>query len=508
LIEIEVVETRRTVAEFQKTPRALADHLSKVIPQRNESEVEAAVDLAMITDEYLGAGAFVKLSDAEREKMSSAYRGVIKEIVLSYGGEDSDSRIRVLRTSENGDRAEAICLTSPSDLLLKLRFLRRDGNWYLVEILQADTGLRTFAEVVEPTVKTIKDARAGQKVSPTRTSDFAKVITLIDSNPKKAVEVADLSLKNNPRDQGLRYLKALALLQVEEESETGSLVLLEQLSAEQPVLAPAVLRLADVLIGSEKPGDVTRAIALYKQYLALEPGDPRAHRSLAMAYESQKDLVNAEAAFWKALDSNPSDSTGYVDLVEFLAKHKRAAEASVVLTAADKHKDDDTDILASAIENLYFEEDDFAEELAASQPERMKTSAAANLTLGAREVDRGRYVQALRLLNIAAQLDKESAEAHATMALAYRKLKRWPAALKAADQALALDKENGDAYYQRACVYAHLGRTREALTALNKAIEITPSFAYWLAKEDDFKPIASLPEFKKLVKVEESEPKQ
>ena len=45
LIEIEVLEATRTVADFQKSPRALAQHLIKAIPAGDESDVEATIDL-------------------------------------------------------------------------------------------------------------------------------------------------------------------------------------------------------------------------------------------------------------------------------------------------------------------------------------------------------------------------------------------------------------------------------------------------------------------------------
>ena len=81
LIDLEVLEARRTVEDFQKSPKALAQHLIKAIPAGNRSDLEAVLDVATLTDEFMGAGAWAKMNEAERDQMSSAYRRVLNEII-------------------------------------------------------------------------------------------------------------------------------------------------------------------------------------------------------------------------------------------------------------------------------------------------------------------------------------------------------------------------------------------------------------------------------------------
>ncbi|HEU4711675.1 MAG TPA: transglutaminase domain-containing protein [Pyrinomonadaceae bacterium] len=109
MIDLEVLETRRAVAEFQKTPQALAAHLVKVIPIGDEAEIEAAMDLPAMTDEFMGQGAWNKLNEHERDQISSAYRRAVREIV-GFGSEKNPRDVRLLHVEEKGDRAEALCL--------------------------------------------------------------------------------------------------------------------------------------------------------------------------------------------------------------------------------------------------------------------------------------------------------------------------------------------------------------------------------------------------------------
>jgi hypothetical protein len=135
-IELEVLETKRTTAEFQKTPRALAEHFVRSIVAGEQSDIEAALDIAVLTDHHMGAGAWDKLSEKERDQMWSAYRRVLIE-TLGYSHSDlGDVRMRLIHVEEKGDTAEAICIWEPIEFLLKVRFVRRNDVWHLVDFVQ------------------------------------------------------------------------------------------------------------------------------------------------------------------------------------------------------------------------------------------------------------------------------------------------------------------------------------------------------------------------------------
>lgn len=503
LLELEVVETRRTVPEFQKTSRALAEHLAKAIPASDRDEIEAALDIAILTDEHMGTGAWAKLNDAEREQMWSGYRRVVGEIILGYQKDDfGEQRIRVLHVDEKGDTAEAIGLVKPMDTLLKFRFVRRDNVWHLVELVQSDTGLRIAAEILQPAILAIEKIRAGEKPPTVAMSDFVRVLLLLDENSTKAASFVDQFLTSKPKDHGLRYLKALALLRNEKADEGQKL--LAELADEGH--APATYRLADSLSSNEDEKDAQKSLELYERYTKLEPRDPRGFRDLAYAYDDLDRHTEAEAAYRKAVELDPADIDNYQNLIEFLLVHDRISEVSPWLVAGERYQAADEDLFDLVIQRLALSDEiGAARNFAASEPSRMKTSATANLWLGRALSNNEHYLEAERLLNTAAQLDKKSTAAHIALAVLYRKQSRWLAALNAANKAVSLDAEDSEAYYQKACALARLGRIKEAMAALTKSVELDEDQTMFIAEEEDLKPLASLPAFKKLLPAPEKQ---
>lgn len=495
LLELEVLEARRSVAEFQKTPRALAEHLAKAIPATDKPEVEAAADVSVLTDTYMGSGAWAKLNDSEREQMWSAYRRVLAEIISGYNPELGIKRIRVLHVEEKGDTAEAICLSEPVEMLVKFRFVRRNNVWYLVEMMQTDSGFAFVSEILRPAISTIEKTRAGEKPPALVMADFVRVLLLLDRDSAKALRVADELLKANPKDRGLRYLRALALLG-QEKTEDG-MKLLSQLSDENH--GPAVYRLAGYLLESEDEKDSQRALELYQLYTTLEPLDPRGFRDLGTAYHNFERVAESEAAYRKAIEVDPADVYNHRNLIELFVQHDRIAEVRPLLETGEKYQEDE-DLFGMIFQDLYdAEEIEVLAKFAASEPARMKTSMLANYWLGMTYMSAKRYVEAERSLNAAAQIDKKSTNPHVALAALYRKQSRWLPALKAANYAIGLNVEYSEAYYQKACVLAQLGRIKEAMAALTKSIELDETQVYYLADEEDLKPLASLPEFKKLL---------
>lgn len=497
LIDFEVLEANRTATEFQKTARALAEHLVKAIPAGDKAEVEATIDLPALTDEKMGAGAWARLSDDERERMWSAYRRVVTEI-LAYGNDGfGKRRIRLVHIEEKGDTAEAICLTSAIEVMLRLRFTRRDDVWHLSELVEVDRHFSTINELLQPAITAIAKTRAGEKPPVMAATDFVRVLLLSNKDAAKAARLADELLKSKPKDVGFRYLKALALLDDKTTAADG-MKLLTELSDEN--FAPAMYKLAESYSSSEEPLEREKAIPLYQRYTALEPHDPRGFRGLAYAADRAEQFAQAEAGYRKALEIDPADLDNHSNLIELLALHDRFGELRSLFVAAEKYQEKGDDLFGTVIRDLCESEDyEAAEKVAASEPSRMKSSATANTWLGSSFAEDKRYVEAKRLLTTAAQIDATLSEPHIQLSKLYRKQSQWIAALKAADQAIKLEADYSEGYYERACALARLRRFNEAMTALNKSIELDPDQAYYLADEADLKPLARLPAFKKLL---------
>ncbi|HEX5876680.1 MAG TPA: transglutaminase domain-containing protein [Pyrinomonadaceae bacterium] len=495
MIQMEVLETKRTAADFQKSPRALAEHLTKAIPSGNSSELEAAVDLTTLTDEFMGAGTWSKMNEREREQMSSAYRRLLNTITEAYG--NSFTKMYLVRLEEKGDRAEALCVVGFSTLLLRLQLVRRNDVWYLAEVVQGDDSYYVAAETLRPTIEAIEKTRAGQKPPSLALSEFVRVMLLVQSNSPKAIPMIDGLLKNKPKDQPLRYFKAIALLK-QENSKTDGVNLLKELRDEK--FAPGVFRLARQFSLSQDKAESQQAMALYEHYTQLEPHDPRGFSHLAAIYDEMNDVAKAEAALRKVIELNPTDTLNHESLIEFLIKRERLKEIRPLLDVAEKHADKDEDIFGSVLQTFMFtEEYKHAEAFAATEPDRLKKSLLGTLTLGRIYSRTERYPAAMRLFEAAAQLDPKSAVPYTEIAIVHRKQARWAAALKAAQKAIDLDHEYSEGYYQRACALARMGRIKEAITALEKAVELDFDQTEYMLEEEDLKPLASLPAFKKLI---------
>src|SRR5262249_45903129 len=100
LIELEVLEARHSVTDFQKSSLALTQHLLKAVPTGNRSDVEAVLDLGVLTDEMMGAGTWSRMSDSERNQMSSAYRRALREIIDGYGSKSMLFKMHLLHLEE------------------------------------------------------------------------------------------------------------------------------------------------------------------------------------------------------------------------------------------------------------------------------------------------------------------------------------------------------------------------------------------------------------------------
>lgn len=502
LVQLEVLEAPRGVADFQLSPAALVKKLCEELPEGQVEALTTAMDVATVTDELMGQGTWSAMTEKERDQITGPYRRVITGISLWLRKEGSESGgLRVLKSTVNGDRAEALLMHSPAfdDVLLKLSLVRRGDGWQVVEIAQADSGLKVVAETLQPSIKGILESRNGKNISgATAPTDFTRVLIAMDKAPQAALELSARLLKNNPKDRDLRFLRSLVLMRTEKNDE--AVKLWTELSEAEPPLAPAVLKLAQHYQMAKEDADKKKALDLYLRYVALEPDDPRARSGLAEIYEGRGDYSRAEPEYRAAIERDSSNTLVFLDLAEFYAARKRFDDAVRVLDEAAKRTEDKDDLFANLISRFWLsDQTDVPEGLAASQPQRMAQSQQANLYLARIRLDHDHAAEALPLLKKAAALDRTLSDPYDVMAEAYRKLHQWGAALTAADTAIRLSSDDSEAHFERACALARLGRRNEAIAALKRAIELNAELADSLEDEEDLKPLVTLPEFKKLL---------
>ncbi len=498
-IGVEIIEARRGIPDFQKEVTALAAKLIEELSRKEQSALTIALDIEMLTDRFVGAGAWAQMSDSEHDQMWNAYRRLLAEIA---GGFDNllgaEQAMRLLKVEETGNTAIAWALESDigEDYLIKFHFLRRGDAWMLTEVERADTDYRIVAELFLPAVQVMRQKQEGKKQAASYLTAYTRVLLAMQQEAKAALELAELSLTAHPRDRHLRFAKALCLEGVERKDEAVKLY--NELIAEDPPFIPALLRLAYYY---EAAGEEhhQKALEYYERYSKVEPRDPRPHAAMALLLTG-KDDTHAEAKYRVAIERDPRNAELYVDLAALLTSKQKYAEALKAIDEGEKQSGSLLDLLTEVLNDLFL--DDAVAELEALiafAPDRLKTNARANIALAQIRLLSERVNEALPLLKRALELEPENVAAHNSLAETYRLQRNWRAALAAAEQAIKLDDEVAQSHYHRACALAQLSRAQEAIAALKRALELDEDFAEELADEADLKPLANLPQFKKLL---------
>jgi tetratricopeptide (TPR) repeat protein len=460
----------------------------------------STLDLAVLMNDKDALGAWDSLSDSERKVMSSAYRRLLLAINAEFSKATAGvTGLRLLKVKESGETAEAVVYQPGSnDLLIKFTFLKRDGAWFLREILQTDTSYRIISENLQPAIQQVLLRRANKTAPLQRSSDLIRVLTLITTDAKAALPLIERVLKDDPTSQSLRHVMALALEANEKQEE--AIKIWNELASEEKPYAPAILNLAWSHDDAEDADKRKQAIDFYIRYGELEPEDPRTNVALARLYDAAGDDGWAEAEHRSALRKDPADKEQHIEFAHFLATRKRFQELEAVVASIEKIAAADEDPFGDLMIHLYYSDDtDAAEELARKQPLRMAKSAEANLYLAYLLLDAGRSLQAMRFLRTAVKLSNDWAEPYAALARGYRALRQWRAALTVAEKAIRLEPDNAAAHFHKACALARLGRINEALKALEKYVEFEPDEPETLANESDLKVLAAKPAFKKLI---------
>jgi Flp pilus assembly protein TadD len=513
VIGIEVVDTRREFADFQKDPKALAEAICEEFNGHRAEALSVAVDPAVLTDALMGEGSWVGLTGAEREQIYSSHHRLIGALQLQFGNNlNFGAGARLLKLNRRADNGGAVLLMSGSGVLVRLELIQKDGAWFVREMKYEDLDYNTIAEALRPTVLLLQAKRKG--VAPPRMLDSgpARILKARDQDLKLALQVADLVLAENPGSKTVRYLRGICLLETTEAANKvqvdEAIKILSSLADEPTNYAPAIRQLGEHYASADEDdaelkNKQEKAIEFLKRYSLLVPEDPRPHQTMAQIYEAREDHAAAEAAYRAAVELDPLDPDNYSALARYLVIQKRFKEA---LAAVDQTRGRGTS-KDQIFANLFFTMFDqpggleLADGLAAESSVRLANSFQANVNLASVRINADHAREALPLLKRAIELDPKSNTPHKFVARAHRNLHNWVLALKAADTAVALDPKDPEAHFYRACALAQLRRPADAIRALRRTFELNAEWydADEIEEEPDLKPLASLPSFKKLV---------
>jgi tetratricopeptide (TPR) repeat protein len=533
LIELETLEVIRTTPDFQRDATKLVEKICEGFSAGTVGKAEAlsvAIDMKMLADNVMGAGAWDAMNDKEREQFSSTQRILLYSLFKTFQFAEGLQTIRVFKTKVDGERAEVLGMYGRPDVaesLLKFKLARKGDAWMLLEIVYMDDGFNLIDEFLRPSVQAIADQRTGKSRPGKSYSVLMRVMSAASSDTKTALEIIEQGLKESPDNQALHLMKANLILRnapklvLQEENKTRELeaknienlkkreeakAILETLSDEKQAFPPALMELAAFYEEEDSSKDREKAIMLYLRYAAIILEDPRPWQKLADLHASENEPEKALADYQAAIRRDSRNSSLYADAAEFLVSLKRYDEAMKFIDEGTKYAGTGEDLFADLFWGLT-DALETAEGLAASRPERMAKNADANVNLAYLLIWEERARDALPFLKKAVDIDAKNAEAQIALSDAHRQLKNWTAVLTATAVAIRLDADSAEAYYNRACALARLNRKAEAIQALQKAIELDEELLYDITEEEDLKLLAPMPAFKKLLKQIEDENK-
>lgn len=111
----------------------------------------------------------------------------------------------------------------------------------------------------------------------------------------------------------------------------------------------------------------------------------------------------------------------------------------------------------------------------------------------------GRLAEAKELYKKVIRREPRNFQALNNLGVVYLKLKTYKWAVIRFKDAIDVKHNYVDAHYNLACLYAQKNDTQQSLFYLKNAVNFNPEVRQWAAQDDDFKNLANLPEFNKIV---------
>jgi Flp pilus assembly protein TadD len=514
-VALEILETRSTIAEFQKDPARLVREFAA---DSSEPHRALAFDLALTAEQALGADVFAKLNDKQRAGVINAFDRATAELIEEWAFDWADDP-SILASEIKDTRARL--LTVFGDGLLRFHLAARDGAWYVTEIENVDEATQLIGDALRDALSTDFSPTRIRRMQYTQNAraleQLEKLIAAKGESPSLLLLRAGLlrakQLRQAPNE--VRDSSGGDQKQEKPESEKPDEVaaLLRQITTRWPGYAPAWYKLAGHYPVWQEQGE--KAVEPFQRYAQLMPLDPRPWERLGALYDKLNRLAEAENAYLEAVKRDPQDYDRRVTLAALYLKMESPEKARASLAEALKLESDGDSVFSSiGLEiGLPTEEDSAAaqgqrlEKLLLSFPQEIARSKNGLYWLAQAQQWQKKYDAAIRTMQRSLAL-KPTASDHAQIAYLHRAARRYTQALTAANQALKPDQESADAHFERACVLARLGRKKEAIASLKRAIELNEGITYGLAGEEDLKPLAALPEFRALLPKEEPEEKQ
>ncbi len=136
---------------------------------------------------------------------------------------------------------------------------------------------------------------------------------------------------------------------------------------------------------------------------------------------------------------------------------------------------------------------------AGDRPQTVLPDAGTEFSEALQAQREGRLDEAKELYKQVIRKEPRHLQALNNLGVVYLKMKRYKWAVIRLNDALNIKQDYLDAHYNLACLYAQKNDTKKSLYYLKNAVDINPEVRQWASRDDDFKSLARLPEFNKIL---------
>jgi len=227
---------------------------------------------------------------------------------------------------------------------------------------------------------------------------------------------------------------------------------------------------------NSRQGQMTKAIASFRQALALKPDMTGAYHELGHVYLRSNKPDEAIAACERAVSQAPSFAEAYITLGSALLTRGRVNEAIDALKQAIRIKPN----LAEAFNNLGFAYEQKGESdkavLAFKTAIRLRPDYAhAFYNLGNTYLATGKDEAAIEAYQHTLKINPEFVRAYYNLGQAFYRRQMLDEAGEAYKRVLRINPKHAGALYNLGIVYRDQGLTDKAVETLEKAVELNPN---------------------------------
>lgn len=337
-------------------------------------------------------------------------------------------------------------------------------------ILLADLHLQTGA--LDPAIEVLNTVIAKQPSFPAYV--LLGSAYLRKNEPQRAAAAFETIATQAPKDPRGPYLVALALLAQGKRAEAKKR--LEQALALAPDYVEPLTQLAELAFAEQRPD---AAVELVQRQMARAPRSGAIAHLLGRVHERRGQLENAERAYRRALEIEPTLTASYVALASLYARAEKYDQALQQIGAALKQGP--RNLAAQMLEGVVYErKGDITRAIAAYEKALALNPrfapAANNLAYLYSEHD-GDKNRALALAELAKEMAPD--EPHISDTLGWILYKRgvYQRALALLKESATKMPDNVQVQYHLGMTYAKLGERDAARQALGRAVSSPVGFA-------------------------------